>query len=205
MRTYMDYYFTGLWFAVYLIFSFPLMSYAQAQSSTETKVTIEQVLAEVQIGLAKAQTEMADLNMPPLKSVTLTLQTLLTRAGGPKLKLLVFSFGQTWEKEQSQEMILELTPPRPYTPFDIATEAKLSVQLVEAIISAAQGVQAARTGKPPLWLNRMEAEFTFVIKTQTTGSLAVNVEIVPVSAELSGDLQKKALHKMKIAFERPQN
>lgn len=184
----------------FVVFIVGLASCATAQVSSKREATIPNVLNEVQKALVKAQTQIADLGMPPLKSVTLTLQTGLIGKGGPKADLVVVSLGQTWQKERSQELILELIPPEPYTPIEIASKPELSDQIVEAIVSAATGVQAARSGKPPLLLNSLQAEFTFVIDTETHGGLAF--KIIPVSLDLGGELKSKALHKIKVIFER---
>ena len=92
-----------------------------------------------------------------------------------------------------------MKPPSPKAATESVSETGgLSDQLVDAIVSAATGIQAARSRKPPLSLDSMKAEFKFVVNTQTTGG--VKFEIVPVGAELSGELSKKAVHTITVSF-----
>lgn len=63
---------------------------------------------------------------------------------------------------------------------------------------AAEGVNGAEKGDPPLDLNTLKVELSFVVKESGGGGL--NFEILPVTAELSGDLQKKAIQRITITF-----
>lgn len=170
------------------------------QADTQRGVAIDSVLNEIQRGLTQAQVEIADNKLPPLESVTVTLQTEYVKKGGPKVKLFIISFGQTWEKQSSNELTLVLKPPKKATEA-VGTHEGLSDQLVDAIVSAASGVQAAKDRKPPLLLDSMKAEFGFVVNTNTSGG--IKFEIVPVTAELSGELSKKAVHKITVNFANP--
>lgn len=173
-----------------------------AQSQTEHGVEIDAVLTEIQKGLTQAQVEIQDAKLPPLESVTLTLQTEYVKKGGPKVKLYVITFGQTWEKDSSNTLTLVLKPPSAKAATEsVSSTGGLSDQLVDAIVSAASGIQAAKGRKPPLVLDSMKAEFRFVVNSQTSGG--VKFEIVPVSAELSGELSKKAVHTISVSFANP--
>jgi hypothetical protein len=185
----------------YLIFSFTVGSQAYGQAPSEQQVTIDQVLNEVQKALTELQTKVAETGMPPLESATLTLETEVARKADGSFTIFIFTFGKKWEKEMSQELVLELTPPEPYTETKVGVAPTLSKQLVEAVLSAVRGVQEARVRKPPLILNRLETVFTFVVTSETNGG--VKFEIKPVSAELKGDLKQKALHKIALVFKKP--
>src|SRR5215469_14163338 len=82
-----------------------------AQSQTDRGVEIDAVLSEIQKGLLQAQLEIKDANLPPLESVTVALQTEYEKKGGPKIKLYIITFGQTWEKDTSNTVTLVLKPP----------------------------------------------------------------------------------------------
>lgn len=171
-------------------------------SDAEQETAIEQVLEEVQKGLINAQKEIKNMGMPQLESVKLTLQTAISIKSGVKLKVFVFSFGQAWEKERSQELVLHLKPPLPSFPLEepMAYKIRLADKLSEAIVSIAKGVQNARTTQPPLELDQFTAEFNFIVNTETGGKFAF--EIIPVTAEMEGDLKKKAIHKITVTFKR---
>ena len=190
------------WRVVFVISTLILASaWAMAQAGSQG-VAIDSVLNEIQRGLTQAQVTIADSKLPPLESVTLTLQTQrYDKKGGPKFTLFIISFGQTWEKQSSNELTLVLKPPQKTATEEVGTPVGLSNQLVDAIVSAARGVQAAKDRTPPLLLDSMKAEFGFVVNTNTSGG--IKFEIVPVSAEMSGELSKKAVHKISVSFANP--
>lgn len=173
-------------------------SFAETRVSDGNAVTIKRVLVEIQKGLTRAQTEIFALGMPPLESVTLTLQTEYTRSVEGGINLYIFTFGQKWEQGRSQVVELKLVPPPADTPRELASKPGLSEHLVQAIVSAAKGVQKARITDPPLEVEQLKAEFTFVVMTKTKGGL--EFEIVPVGAEIKGSLENKALQKITVTF-----
>ena len=164
-------------------------------------LTVDAVLTEIQRGLADAQTLAAAASLPPLDAVTVTLQTQYNVKGGPKFKLLIFSFGQTWERQASSELTYVLKPPQPLSKEQIALGPGLSKQLVDAIVGAAAGVKDAADRKPPLELNSFTADFGFVVKSSS--NVGVKFEIVPVSVEAGVDYTKTAVHRIKVAFAQP--
>jgi len=184
-----------------VIFCLLITTSGVAKAASENQISIEQVLIEIQKALATAQTRIADLDMPELESVTLSLHTAFTSTAGQGANLYIFSFSQEWEKERSQKVTLTLKPPAPYVPMDTAGSPQLSEQIIEAIVSAAKGVQTAKKSTPPLVLTNLETEFAFVVKMKAEGGLSF--EILPVSASIKGSMKKKALHNIKIVFKSP--
>ena len=180
-----------------------IITIAPARSPSQDKpaadaVTIQEVLTEVQRGLAEAQQQLVAGKIPPLDSVVLNLQTEYNVQGGPRFKLLIFTFGKTWERQRSNELVITLKPPKPSLEPQIAATPSLASQLVAAIVAAAQGVRDAETGTPPLQMTGLRAEFRFVVKEST--SAGAKFEILPVSADLSGDWSKKAVHTITVTF-----
>ena len=162
-------------------------------------VEIETILSEIQSGLSLAQARIKDLGMAPLKSVTLTLKTEASRDAGGRFKILIFTFGHDWRQELTQEVTLELTPPPPPPPTMTFAGPRLADHLVEAIVSAAEGVQKAKNASPPLALKSLTVEIGFVVEhsTQADGG----IQILPVSAHLGGELARKAIHRIQVVFE----
>ena len=157
--------------------------------------TIDEVLSSIQSALqiAANETEKGDLPELKLATVTVTLQTTFARKGGPKFKILVFSFGATWTKEKSQQTIVTLTPPTPKQTDHLPMQGgDITDNLAEAIISAAQGVKDAENREPPLVLKTLQVDMSFVVMSST--SAGVGFTIVPITAEFSGELSRKALH-----------
>jgi hypothetical protein len=161
-------------------------------------ITIQEVLTEVQRGLSDAQHQLVAAKIPPLDSVVLHLLTEFNVSGGPKFKVLIFSFGKTWDRQQSNELTVTLKPPKADQPAALVSTPGLASQLVAAIVAAAQGVKDAEAGTPPLQLASLKAEFGFVVKEST--SAGAKFEIVPVSVDLKADWSKKAVHTLTVTF-----
>ena len=168
------------------------------QDAPADAITIQEVLTEVQRGLSEAQQQLVAAKIPPLDSVVLHLLTEYNVSGGPKFKVLIFSFGKTWERQRSNELVITLKPPKPQVEIQATGTPGLATQLVAAIVAAAQGVRDAETGTPPLQLASLKAEFGFVVKEST--SAGVKFEIVPVSSDVKADWSKKAVHTITVTF-----
>jgi hypothetical protein len=171
---------------------------ASPQDAPADAITIQEVLTEVQRGLSEAQQQLVAAKIPPLDSVVLHLLTEYNVSGGPKFKVLIFSFGKTWERQRSNELVITLKPPKPAVDVHATGTPGLATQLVAAIVAAAQGVRDAETGTPPLQLASLKAEFGFVVKEST--SAGVKFEIVPVSSDIKADWSKKAVHTITVTF-----
>src|SRR5436190_12825223 len=111
-------------------------------------ITIQEVLTEVQRGLSEAQQQLVAAKIPPLDSVVLHLLTEYNVSGGPKFKVLIFSFGKTWERERSNELTITLKPPKADQQSELLSAPGLASQLVAAIVAAAQGGKDAEAGTP---------------------------------------------------------
>ena len=174
---------------------------ATVNEPTGTSAEIASVLREIQEGLAQTQTRLKELGMPALASVTLTLKTEVSSDKEGKIKVLIFTFGKTWKKETSQEIVLSMIPP-PASPGGMAFVGPvLSERLAKAILGAAEGVQSAREGTPPLEVGSLSIDMGFIVEESKGGG--GSLEISPVTVDLKGDLSHKAIHQMKVEFKRP--
>ena len=160
-------------------------------------VAIEDVISQVQSALANAQTSLADKRFPPLKQVKLSLQTVATKKDGVTLKLWVLSFGSTVEKTSTQQMDLTLVPPPAGLPKKVAA-VSLTEDLESAIISAAEGVQKARTGTPPLELSTLDVQIGFTVKGDVNGG--PNVTLAPITLGLTGDVASSNVQVITVSF-----
>jgi len=168
------------------------------KASVEEKksLVIASVLSEVQRAVQNAQIRTAGSNFPQLDAVTITLQTVIVKAGGFKIKFLVFSFGKTWQQERSHELVLTLKPAKPAA----ASVRTLAGGLEDAIVDAAEGVKDALTGTPPLALQAFKASVSFVVIEDASGGASFTIE--PITLELKGNLKNKAIHKIDLTFKR---
>ena len=72
-----------------------------AKTVTNAQVSsIEVVVGQVKQALAAVQTTLDANDLPPLKEVKLSLQTVATKKGGATLKLWVINIGGTWERDK---------------------------------------------------------------------------------------------------------
>jgi hypothetical protein len=167
-----------------------------AKVEEEKSLVIARVLSEVQRAVQNARIRTAGSDFPQLDAVTITLQTVIVKAGGFKIRFLVFSFGKTWQQERSHEMVLTLKPTR----APAASVRTLADGLEDAIVDAAEGVKDALTGTPPLSLQTFKASVSFVVIEDASGGASFTIE--PITVELKGDLKKKAIHKIDLTFKR---
>jgi hypothetical protein len=158
--------------------------------------TIEDALKEVQAALSDAQAKIASVALPAFTSATITLQTLVTVSGGVKVSFLIFSFGQTWEKERAHEIQLVVVPVNRVGLRDLATPPSLSAGLIAAMVDAAEGVKAAQNATPHLNPKSLKVTISFTVTEEVGGGL----KLEPIYLELSGKLKNKALHKIEMQF-----
>ena len=176
--------------------------WAYPQQTQDTQgVLIDQLLKEVQVGLAKIQNDLHGEGIPPLESVTLDLTAEVKKDVGGKINLFIVSFGHKWEKSRSQEIEVTLKPPKP-SPL-VAKGPSVADELAKAIESAAQGVQAARSNKDvPLVASGLKVVLSFVVTGDTSGG--AKFQIAPVTVDLSGDLANSAIQKITVVYQTPE-
>lgn len=167
----------------------------------EKAVRLDQLLASVQAGLAKAQKALAFEKMPLLKSVALTVSAVAKNEGGGKISLWVLSVGAKRDATRSQEVEITLTPPGPTEPAKVsAEESAVTEQLAAAIIGAARSAKDSRKDKDvPLVFSGLKVTLGFVVNTE--GSGGAKFEILPVGFDLSGSAAQSAGHKIVVTYE----
>jgi|HubBroStandDraft_1064217.scaffolds.fasta_scaffold02596_4 hypothetical protein len=174
----------------------------QAATASDTGVvTIQAVLTQVRSALVNVQADLKGKQLPPLASVDLTLQTVVSAEGGPTIKLWIISLGATREKDETQTVTIHLTPPSANNAVAVGA-ADLTKALETAIVSAAEGAQQSGTPDYPLKFSGLTVQLEFAVKT--AGNASINIpQIVPITAELSGKVSKNATQTIKIVFQDP--
>jgi len=160
-------------------------------------VAIQTVLTAVRDALIGVQKRVPRENYPPLTAVTLTLQTEVIKEGGGQIRLLVVTLGGKAEKEDTQEIVIQLTPPSPYSPRNAAAESVTS-GLENAIMSAVDGAQSAGSQELPLAFTGLQVTISFIVKS--SGGGGGKIEILPISADLSGEVSKRSIQRIKVVF-----
>lgn len=162
---------------------------------SETEVAVASVVQEIDKALGLIKTGIDDgLTLPPLKSATLNLQTTVSKKGGGGFNFLIFTFGKTWTKEQSQTLQIVLVP----APTVKIGTSSISETLVQAVLSAARGLSESGSS---LRMKSSSIELSFVVKADST--LGGKFTIAPIDFNFSGNLTKTAIHKVTLLFEAP--
>ena len=160
-------------------------------------VAIQTVLTAVREALIGVQKTLHHDNYPPLSAVTLTLQTTVAKQAGGEIKLWVVTLGGKTEKSELQEIVIQLTPPSPNSPRNAAEES-LTSALESAIVSAVEGAQNAGSSELPLAFTGLQVTISFVVKSNAGGG--AKIEILPISADLSGEISDSSTQKIKVVF-----
>jgi len=160
-------------------------------------VAIQTVLTSVRDALIGVQKALRRDDYPPLTAVTLTLQTAAAKQAGGEIKLWVVALGGKAEKSELQEITIQLTPPSPNSPRNVAEES-LTSALESAIVSAVEGAQNAGSPGLPLAFTGLQVSISFVVKSNAGGG--AKIEILPISADLSGETSASSTQNIKVVF-----
>ena len=170
---------------------------AQSPASADTQVEIKTVIDEIETALAKVATDLDKHNLPPLKQVSLTLQTVVTGKAGGTIKLLIFTFGSTYKKSTAQQIDLILEPPPANAAINVGT-GDVAAALEAAIESAVNGAAGDSTAPVPLKTTGLTVSLSFTV--EKTGNAGVKPQIVLLSPDVSVDTDKTAVNTIKIQF-----
>jgi hypothetical protein len=174
-----------------------------APASGAQAVTIETLIDEVKQALGDVQNDLATADLPSLKKVSLTLQTVATKQAGASLKLWVITLGGSVEKDSTQQIDIVLTPPKAGGSRNVSAES-VAQQLKAAIVSVAEGVKKAGQKPNPLVLSTLDVQISFTVKANAKGDAIV--EILPLGPDISGSLSKSATQTLKVSFDaKPDN
>ena len=167
---------------------------SQAQSNE-----LSEVIGQIEMALANANAEirMKGGTPPKVKQADLTLETTVATKGGVKFKLLVISFGKSVSKERSQQITVSLVP-KANNKMTVLPDSSFRKDLQSLIVETSKGLQNAENGMYPLTVKQVTVELSFVLKSDGAGDL--NFRIVPITMDLSGDLSKDSIHKVKLTF-----
>jgi len=159
-------------------------------------VRLESVIDSVREALNEAQTNNVP-GFPPLKSVTIKLQTIASRSAGGQVQFLVFSLGTRYASDASSTVQLEMVPPKTREAESLIGP-DLKGALAQAINLAKAGVLKASNGSPPLAMRNIAIDFKFTVETQGSGGAAVTV--APLGLEASGRISREKVHTVSLVF-----
>jgi len=158
---------------------------------------LEAVIDSVRESLNEAQANNVP-GFPPLKSVTIKLQTVASRSAGGQVQFLVFSLGTRYTSDAASTVELEMVPPKTSEKESVAAGADLKEALAQAINLAKAGVLKASKGSPPLVMKKIAIDVKFAVETQGSGGAAVT--LVPLGIEGSGKISREKVQTVSLVF-----
>jgi Trypsin-co-occurring domain 2 len=165
--------------------------------SAKNSVPLESLLVQVKDALAVAERLAQEKNLPPLESVTLTLQTVAVTTQGGTVKLFIFKWGTTITTTSTKTVVLTLTPPPPSTEKSLAP---VTDNLVNAMLAASEAVQAARGSLPGFEPKQVVCEYSFGVRQEGAGG--ISFEILPVSVSGDASASRQAVQTVSLSFKK---
>lgn len=158
---------------------------------------LEGVMDAIQQSLSEAQTRTV-AGFPPLKTVTVKLQTEASRSVGGEIGLYVFSIGSRYAAESASTLELKMKPPVEGPGKGVLPADELKQALARAIYLAKVGVARAAQGTPPFVMTEITIDLKFAVEVE--GSAGAKVKLVPLGAEAGGKLGRNQVHAITLEF-----
>jgi len=155
------------------------------------------VMTSIREAIVEAQTHDVP-GFPPLKSITLKLQTTVSRSVGGEIRYLVFSIGSTSGVDTASTLELEMRPPASRTAETLLPAASLKDTLAKAIHLAKIGVLEASKGDLPLVMKKIDIDLKFAV--QVEGSAGGGVKLLPLGIEGTGRISKEKVQSVTLTF-----
>jgi hypothetical protein len=172
-------------------------STSSSGSSDREGAELTAVMAAIREALVEAQTHDVP-GFPPLKSITLKLQTTVSRSAGGEIRYLVFSLGSTAGVDNASTLELEMRPPATRGGETLLPAASLKETLAKAIHLAKIGVLEASKGDSPLAVKKIDIDLKFAV--QVEGSAGGGVKLLPLGIEGTGRISKEKVQSVSLSF-----
>lgn len=171
-----------------------------ADQMEDISVPIDQILSAIQTALTDTQVILYSKKIPPLKNVSLELQTTFSESGNSGLSLYVISASGKLSSENTKKVVLSLAPPPPEQISPAASPKVISQFLRDSLVQTAQGVQAAAFRKPPLVIKDLKAEIEFVVEKEGSADVGWKFVIVPIEVKAAGTLSTGSVQRITVDF-----
>jgi hypothetical protein len=158
---------------------------------------LEGVMGAIQEALSEGETrEIA--GFPPLKTVTIKLQTEASRSLNGEIGVYVFSVGSRYSAESASTLELTMEPPRTRPEKGVLPPGDLKQALAREIFLAKVGVARAAQGDPPFVMKDITIDLKFAV--EISGAAGANVKLVPLGVEAGGKLNRNQVHSVTLVF-----
>jgi hypothetical protein len=169
---------------------------ASTAASAPDGPSLEAVVDAVKEVLVEAESSETP-GLPPLKSVSVKLQTSLARSAGGDLRLVVFSAGSDVSKEAVSSVEIELKPPERGSRGTLLP-GEVREALARAIVLAKAGAARATRGEPRLALRSVHVDLPFSVSV--AGTAGGSVRLDPVGLSASGKISRESVHTVSLVF-----
>jgi len=157
---------------------------------------LEAVVDAIQRALSESEAEELP-GFPPLRSVTVKLQTVATRSVGGEIAVYVFSLESHYTAESASTVELKLAPPSEKPPRRLRPE-ELTEALARSIHAAKVAAARAASGKPSFVLTAADIDVKFTV--EATGGAGAKVTLVPLGAEAGGKVGRNQVQTITLSF-----
>ena len=156
-----------------------------AKDTPVTRVDLEEVIGVIKDALKDTRAEILAANLPPLKSVTISLKTETAVTSEGTIKVFV-SGAKSRTKTNSEELTLELAPPK--TSEKAISSKHVYKALREALLGAADAAKrSARAAAPELGLKTVTTEIAFEVEASKEIGGELKFSVVELSAKVQKD------------------
>ncbi len=160
-------------------------------------VPLESVIRDFEKSLADAQAQIMKRGLPRIRSVEVSLQTVLRRASVGGARVGVYTLDMPWNEDHAQEVTLTLVRAPDDTRYETSSAAATSPRLVENLIALSEASQAGQERNIGMRLTELSSSLRFVM---TRSGARSSFEAVPVSPSLGAALEGRAVHGLSVVF-----
>lgn len=173
-----------------LIMTILISNLLLAQSKTEP-------LGKVLESISKSLDELeSKTDLPAPAKVNVSLKTEVTKETNSGIKILFFKIGRKWKREQANEVSYNFK----ITPKEQLDKTKIEEELTKAMKYAID--EALTVNSDDFELTDFTVQISFVL--ERTNEVGGEYEIIalPITPNLGRSWKKKAVHSIKITFEK---
>lgn len=141
-------------------------------------------------------------NFPRLKSVTVSVNTTVSKNLGGKLTLYVFNIGAAGTIDNTSSLTFQLKPPPPPPPGvkpQAVNPEDIKDALVKQIQAAKLGFVATTNASSLLKTNDVQLEIGFAVTKELSGGVDTG-KILPIGIGVNGKYSSKSANSIKMEF-----
>jgi hypothetical protein len=186
---------------MFVLFVCPTAAQKSPTQKSVGKVELSLVVKAIEDSLTEAAKYPVP-SFPRLKSVTVSVNTTVSKNLGGKLTLLVFNIGSAGTIDNASALTFQLKPPPPpppgITPQSVNPE-DIKNTLVRQIQAAKLGFIATTEASQLLKTNDVQIEVSFAVTKEVSGGVDT-AKLLPIGISLNGKYTSKSANSIKLDF-----